>query len=140
MGVIIQGINVLEPFKIENDNGFYKYDNDLNLMYYSFSDRKWNRSYLGKTEEIINCNVKITSAMLWSKVEIIFLENLYLFGYTNLIFEQDKKWHAYKENNQTNIILDDSPEYQILVELLNNEDEYQYKIKDILDKLGSEII
>ena len=43
--VLIQGINVMSPFKIEHDENIYKFNDSLDLMYYSFVTSSWEKAY-----------------------------------------------------------------------------------------------
>lgn len=138
--VLIQGVNVLKPFKIENDNKIYKLNGFLQLLYYSYSSGKWESTYVSSLSDIIYGLTKIRQAVFATREDLALLENLYLFNYTDIVFE-DGIWCAYEsEGNAGHIVLNSVSQYENIVKLLDSGEEYQYKMKDILKEIGSSLV
>ena len=67
--VLIQGINVMNPFKIEHDENIYKFNDRLELFYYSFVTQSWGKSYV-PIQRIVVGTDKIRPVHIWSEKEI----------------------------------------------------------------------
>lgn len=135
--VLIQGINVMSPFKIEHDENIYKFNDRLELLYYSFVTQSWNKSYV-PIQRIVVGTDKIRPVHIWSEKEIALLGNLYLFGYRTIEYT-DTECIAYTENKTDHLIMNDYSQYNNIVEYLFDEEEWSWEIAEILTEVGSNI-
>ena len=135
--VLIQGINVMNPFKIEHDENIYKFNDRLELFYYSFVTQSWGKSYV-PIQRIVVGTDKIRPVHIWSEKEIALLGNLYLFGYRTIEYT-DTECIAYTENKADHLIMNDYSQYDNIVEYLFEDEEWSWEIAKILKQVGSNI-
>ena len=135
--VYIQDINILQPFKIENDENIYRFNDSLVLMYFSFATKTWEKSYR-PIQRIISGSDKIRPVYIWDEKEIALLGNMYLFGYKTIEY-YDEKCIAYSDNKEEFLILNDYPQYENIVKYLLEDKELSWEIAEILTEVGSNI-
>lgn len=135
--VFLQDINVLNPFKIENDENIYKFNDSLDLMYYSFVTHSWEKAYR-PVQRIVVGSDKIRPVYIWSEKDIALLGNLYLFGYRTIEYT-DTECIAYTENKTDHLIMNDYSQYDNIIEYLFEEEDWSWEIAEILTEVGSNI-
>ena len=135
--VFIQDINVMQPFKIENDENIYKFNDSLDLMYYSFVTSSWEKAYR-PVQRIVVGSDKIRPVHIWSEKEIALLGNLYLFGYRTIEYT-DTECIAYTENKTDHLVMNDYSQYNNIIEYLFEEEKWSWEIAEILTEVGSNI-
>ena len=135
--VFIQDINVMQPFKIENDENIYKFNDSLDLMYYSFVTHSWENAYR-PVQRIVVGSDKIRPVYIWSEKEIALLGNLYLFGYRTIEYI-DSECIAYSEDKVESLVMNDYSQYDNIVKYLFEEEEWSWEIAEILTEVGSNI-
>ena len=135
--VLIQGINVMSPFKIEHDENIYKFNDRLELLYYSFVTQTWNKSY-APIQRIVAGTDKIRPVYIWSEKEIALLGNLYLFGYRTIEYENNA-CIAYTEDKADHLIMNNYPQYNNIIKYLYEDKDWSWDIAEILTEVGSNI-
>lgn len=135
--VFIQDINVMQPFKIENDENIYKFNDSLDLMYYSFVTSTWEKAYR-PVQRIVVGSDKIRPVYIWSEKEIALLGNLYLFGYKTIDYTGEV-CIAYSEDKMESLIMSDYPQYDNIVKYLYEDEDCTWEIAEILTEVGSNI-
>ena len=135
--VYIQNINVLKPFKIENDENIYMFNDSLVLMDFSFINKSWEKSYR-PIQRIITGADKIRPVYIWDEKDIALLGNMYLFGYKTIEYF-DEECIAYTENREDFLIMNDYPQYNNIVKYLFEDDDISWEIAEILTEVGSNI-
>ena len=135
--VFIQDINVMQPFKIENDENIYKFNDSLDLMYYSFVTNSWEKAYRPVQRVVVGSD-KIRPVYIWSEKDIALLGNLYLFGYRTIEYT-DTNCIAYSEDKSDHLVMNDYSQYDNIVKYLFEEEEWSWEIAEILTEVGSNI-
>ena len=135
--VLIQGINVMSPFKIEHDENIYKFNDSLDLMYYSFVTSSWEKAYR-PVQRIVVGSDKIRPVYIWSEKEIALLGNLYLFGYRTIEYT-DSECIAYSEDKVESLVMNDYIQYDNIVKYLYEDEDCTWEIAEILTEVGSNI-
>lgn len=136
--VFIQDINVLNPFKIENDENIYKFNDSLVLIYYSFVTHSWEKAYR-PVDRIITGSDKIRPVYIWSEKDIALLGNLYLFGYRTIEYSDVGECIAYSENKVESLVMNDYVQYDNIVKYLYEDEDCTWEIAEILTEVGSNI-
>ena len=135
--VLIQGINIMSPFKIEHDENIYKFNDSLDLMYYSFVTSSWEKAYR-PVQRIVVGSDKIRPVYIWSEKDIALLGNLYLFGYRTIDYT-DSECIAYSEDKVESLVMNDYIQYDNIVKYLYEDEDCTWEIAEILTEVGSNI-
>lgn len=135
--VLIQGINIMSPFKIEHDENIYKFNDSLDLMYYSFVTSSWEKAYR-PVQRIVVGSDKIRPVYIWSEKDIALLGNLYLFGYRTIDYT-DSECIAYSEDKVGSLVMNDYIQYDNIVKYLYEDEDCTWEIAEILTEVGSNI-
>lgn len=141
--VYIQNINVLKPFKIENDENIYMFNDSLVLMDFSFVNKSWEKSYR-PIQRIITGSDKIRPVYIWDEKDIALLGNLYLFGYRTIDYTDEvcigyAVCIAYSEDKMESLVMNDYPQYNNIVKYLSEDENTSWEIAEILTEVGSNI-
>ena len=134
--VIIQNINVLEPFKIKGNDTIYKFSDNLSLLYFSSTSNGWEKAY-NSIQKIVLGIDEIYPVRNWNKEDIIMLENLYLFDYRTITLEEELGYVAHSDTDS--LLLNEIPQYQNIIEQLSRENETSWEIKEILKDVCSKL-